>query len=187
MSKKARELSTWLDKYAFEEDISNRPLLPDEFYHNREMLHSTYKLCFEEITKHCSVLCNEHGKILTKIWSMYVENLKDSYEYQIQKLCENNNNNNLENNNESKNTEEKGVSDEELSTIGEVEKSTMERRNSMLTRRSSIVRDSARSNGEMEKPIMERRNSMLTRRSSIVRDSSRSNFSLTKEKLDSTL
>jgi len=167
MSKKARELSTWLDKYAFEEDISKRPLLPDEFYHNRKMLHSTYKLCFEEITKHCSVLCNEHGKILTKIWSMYVENLKDSYEYQIQKFYENNNNNNLENSDDSKNKEEKNISDEELSTIGEIEKPILERHNTMLTRRSSIVRDNT---------------TMLTRRSSIVRDNTRSNFALTKEK-----
>ena len=180
MSRKAKELSTWLDKYAFDQDISKRPLLPDEFFHHKDDLHDTYKLCFEEITKQCAVLCNDHGKILNKIWSIYVESLKDSYEFQLETLTQNNNSKSLQNSSKRTIDDDENI-DEEFVIAAEKEKRA-EGRSNFLTRRSSMVRENSRLGNLTRDGTRPNLTRELTRRSSMVRENTSSSSGLVREK-----
>ena len=73
---RAKVLHRWLDKKALPLDFSGRPLLPTEIDEIPQSVHEAFRDCFVQVTNQCALLCGEHGKILEKIWTHYVEALK---------------------------------------------------------------------------------------------------------------
>ena len=152
-------------------DISQRPLLPEEFFDHKEILHDTYKVCFNEIAKQCTVLCNEHGNILMKIWDLYVESLKGAYDYEIAVA--------------KRDAEESKVilpndaslREEEISSIKNVEGSKQPAPGANAISRT----ESSRSISMKSLRALSGSNACRTRRSSLVKDKSTSNLQLMKQ------
>ena len=78
---RAKGLGRWLEHSALPLSIRGRPLLADDLKHGpTSQIHNVFKSCFTELTKECSLLCGEHGKLMDKIWNYYVEALVEAYE-----------------------------------------------------------------------------------------------------------